>query len=214
MSTLYKKRRKKTEFLYTSASSFSELCQTRDIWTHLSFHVFRKGTRAGSNSWGFSWLARNFDVSFKKICSIWGGQKAVCVCGAMTWSPGDAAAFPKAPKGLRRWTQGSPEELRMLPKDSSTRGWLLSSAGNWNCPGKAGRMGDLRASAPRKKSVLGSVPNPFTAIPRAGGWETFPAAFRELHKSLCVPLMGTVGCQCRNLSGRCCEGLKIGSWPV
>lgn len=32
------------------------------------------------------------------------------------------------------------------------------SSGNFNCPA---RMGDLGASAPRKKSVLGSLPNPF-----------------------------------------------------
>lgn len=30
------KEKEKAGFLYTSASSFSELCQTRDLWTHLT----------------------------------------------------------------------------------------------------------------------------------------------------------------------------------
>lgn len=158
MSTLCKKKRKKLGFFILQLHHFLRCVRPGTFGLILQFPcaLNRDNLRAGSNSWGFSLLAHNFDLNFRKICKKLGWSEGLFVCcGAMTRSLKPRAQEVELRDHPRAaGAQGKRSTANAPPRTAAARGWLLSLAGNLNCSGKAGRMGDLTTSAPRKKKKL------------------------------------------------------------
>lgn len=75
-------------------------------------------------------------------------------CGAMTRSLKPQAQEVELRDHPRAaGAQGKRSIANAPPRTAAARGWLLRLAAILNCSGKAGRMGDLTTSAPRKKKA-------------------------------------------------------------